>query len=540
MNLLNLFAKIVLDKKEYEEGLTDSKKMAESFKSKMGTVMGNVQKAWLGFVGTVTAAGGAIYGFAKKASDVGGDIDDNAKKLGISTEAYQFWDLTLQRAGTDVSQLSAGIRKMTEFTQQLTAGNGDALIALEEMGIGYQEFMDMKPEDQLWALVEGLQGVEDGNKKVELAQEVFGNRTYQELMPLLEMEQGSLDELNQEWHDHNLILSDEAVKSMADAGDGFDLIERKVGLLFTGLGEKLIPVVEWFINFITENKGTATAIAVALGVITTAIVGVNLALNANPIGLIVTAVGALLVALTGLVAWIVENWDKVKATVIDPIINFFTVIFPEAISNLWNWIDTKLLKPLGEAFKWVGNLFVDIINGMISGFEGFLNFFVRGINGIFNTINKISIDFPDWLGGGHLGFSIPLMNEVKLGRVKYFKEGGMLDNLKGTMYAIAGESGAEIIAQGKHGTGVANVEQIADAQYMAMQDYGLREIIGNAVTGIVNGLLDGFSMRGKQSTNGDAMVVKIGEKEFKGYVVDTINSTLQGKGRKSLYAVTSY
>lgn len=540
MNLLNLFAKIVLDKKEYEDGLTDSKKMAESFKSKIVTVMGNVQKAWLGFVGTVTAAGGAIYGFAKKASDVGGDIDDNAKKLGISTEAYQFWDLTLQRAGTDVSQLSAGIRKMTEFTQQLTAGNGDALIALEEMGIGYQEFMDMKPEDQLWALVEGLQGVEDGNKKVELAQEVFGNRTYQELMPLLEMEQGSLDELNQEWHDHNLILSDEAVKSMADAGDGFDLIERKVGLLFTGLGEKLIPVVEWFINFITENKGTATAIAVALGVITTAIVGVNLALNANPIGLIVTAVGALLVALTGLVAWIVENWDKVKATVIDPIINFFTVIFPEAISNLWNWIDTKLLKPLGEAFKWVGNLFVDIINGMISGFEGFLNFFVRGINGIFNTINKISIDFPDWLGGGHLGFSIPLMNEVKLGRVKYFKEGGMLDNLKGTMYAIAGESGAEIVAQGKHGTGVANVEQIADAQYMAMQDYGLREIIGNAVTGIVNGLLDGFSMRGKQSTNGDAMVVKIGEKEFKGYVVDTINSTLQGKGRKSLYAVTSY
>lgn len=540
MNLLNLFAKIVLDKKEYEDGLTDSKKMAESFKSKIVTVMGNVQKAWLGFVGTVTAAGGAIYGFAKKASDVGGDIDDNAKKLGVSTEAYQFWDLTLQRAGTDVSQLSAGIRKMTEFTQQLTAGNGDALIALEEMGIGYQEFMDMKPEDQLWALVEGLQGVEDGNKKVELAQEVFGNRTYQELMPLLEMEQGSLDELNQEWHDHNLILSDEAVKSMADAGDGFDLIERKVGLLFAGLGEKLIPVVEWFINFITENIGTVTAIAVALGVVTTAIVGVNLALNANPIGLIVTAVGALLVALTGLVAWVVENWDKVKATVIDPIINFFTVIFPEAISNLWNWIDTKLLKPLGEAFKWVGNLFVDIINGMISGFEGFLNFFVRGINGIFNTINKISIDFPDWLGGGHLGFSIPLMNEVKLGRVKYFKEGGMLDNLKGTMYAIAGESGAEIVAQGKHGTGVANVEQIADAQYMAMQDYGLREIIGNAVTGIVNGLLDGFSMRGKQSTNGDAMVVKIGEKEFKGYVVDTINSTLQGKGRKSLYAVTSY
>lgn len=540
MNLLNLFAKIVLDKKEYEDGLTDSKKMAESFKSKMGIVMGSAQKAWLGFVGTVTAAGGAIYGFAKKASDVGGDIDDNAKKLGVSTEAYQFWDLTLQRAGTDVSQLSAGIRKMTEFTQQLTAGNGDALIALEEMGIGYQEFMDMKPEDQLWALVEGLQGVEDGNKKVELAQEVFGNRTYQELMPLLEMEQGSLDELNQEWHDHNLILSDEAVKSMADAGDGFDLIERKVGLLFAGLGEKLIPVVEWFINFITENIGTVTAIAVALGVVTTAIVGVNVALNANPIGLIVTAVGALLVALTGLVAWIVENWDKVKATVIDPIINFFTVIFPEAISNLWNWIDTKLLKPLGEAFKWVGNLFVDIINGMISGFEGFLNFFVRGINGIFNTINKISIDFPDWLGGGHLGFSIPLMNEVKLGRVKYFKEGGMLDNLKGTMYAIAGESGAEIVAQGKHGTGVANVEQIADAQYMAMQDYGLREIIGNAVTGIVNGLLDGLSMRGKQSTNGDAMVVKIGEKEFKGYVVDTINSTLQGKGRKSLYAVTSY
>ena len=52
-----------------------------------------------------------------------------------------------------------------------------------------------------------------------------------------------------------------------------------------------------------------------------------------------------------------------------------------------------------------------------------------------------------------------------------FANGGILENA-GTMYAIAGESGAEVVARGKGGTGVTNIEQFTEAMYNALVRYG--------------------------------------------------------------------
>lgn len=60
--------------------------------------------------------------------------------------------------------------------------------------------------------------------------------------------------------------------------------------------------------------------------------------------------------------------------------------------------------------------------------------------------------------------------------VSAFANGGMMDDKKfsgtGTMYALAGESGAEVVATGSNGTGVLNVDQFADAMVSALVRYG--------------------------------------------------------------------
>src|SRR5699024_3797230 len=127
--------------------------------------------------------------------DAGSEIDDNAQKIGFSTEAYQYWALVMQRIGTDASTLSLAIRNMTTFTQNLADGQGDALLTLQKLGIGYEEFMAMTPEEQFYTLIDALQGMTDETEKTQIAQEIFGNRVYQELLPLLGMEQGSLEDL---------------------------------------------------------------------------------------------------------------------------------------------------------------------------------------------------------------------------------------------------------------------------------------------------------------------------------------------------------
>ena len=73
--------------------------------------------------------------------------------------------------------------------------------------------------------------------------------------------------------------------------------------------------------------------------------------------------------------------------------------------------------------------------------------------------------------------------------LKAYKDGGIMDTSSfkgaGTMYALAGENGAEIVAQGSQGTGVANVEQIAEAEYRgtlrALYEYGAAQNGGMAI-----------------------------------------------------------
>ena len=72
-----------------------------------------------------------------------------------------------------------------------------------------------------------------------------------------------------------------------------------------------------------------------------------------------------------------------------------------------------------------------------------------------------------------------------------FADGGIMDaksfNGAGTMYAIAGESGAEVVAQGSAGTGVLNVDQFADAMVSALVRYGAARDNGNGTTIVLDG-----------------------------------------------------
>lgn len=94
--------------------------------------------------------------------------------------------------------------------------------------------------------------------------------------------------------------------------------------------------------------------------------------------------------------------------------------------------------------------------------------------------------------------------------VKKFANGGIIDGA-GTMYAVAGESGAEIVAQGSQGTGVANVKQIAEAVYQGQ----MRAFIDyNAARGDMSGMsfdVDGYRL-GQMVARNDGFINAVRQK----------------------------
>lgn len=617
MNLFNLFATLTLDNSDYEKKLDQSQKSAGSFSSKIGVAFKTGVRAVAGFATGVAAAAAAIGALVLNFVNAGSEIDDNAQKLGISTESYQYWSLVLERAGSDASNLSMIIRNLTTFTQDLAAGNGDALLTLQKLGIGYEDFMKMNTEEQLYAIVEALQGMENQTDKVTIAQEIFGTRVYQELLPLLNMEQGSLEDLREEFEGLGLIMSEDTVKSIAAVGDKLDNLGNLIKTTGLVIASGFLPEINNILDAFTAIINGSSDVETAMQTISDSLIdAITKVLNAAPD--ILDAAGNLLINLvTGLtnaltdgefvtdltnfvigfvgkiaeiLPTLVSNVAKIAGALIDALINAdwaqlltdlinsvvaILVDIPNILSDILDPIIDlfftpegnrklvklciDLMKAIGEGLiEGLGPILTDIKDEIIKFFEGgWLQDLIYG-EGTYDQTgggiiavpeggsnsggNSIWDDIGDWfVGAGNdisNWFNNTFGNFGDFGFGFGFADGGMFPS-KGTLYALAGESGAEIVAQGVRGTGVANVEQIADAQYMAMQDYDLRGAIQSAAAAIVNGVVDGLSS-GRQDSGNTPVIIRIGDKDFNGYIVSTVNGTLRSQGRKSLNKVTAY
>lgn len=580
MNLFNLFAKITLDNSEYEAKMKDSQKTASSFSSKIGTAFKVGAKAVTAFDTTVVAGATALAGLAVKMVDFGSEIDDNAQKLGMSTEGYQYWSLVLQRAGSNASQLSMSIRTMSQFTEQLAAGNGDALLSLQKLGIGYEDFMAMSTEDQLFAIVTALQGVENQTDKVTLAQDILGSRTYQEFMPLLNMQQGSLEDLKDEFEGLGLIIADDTIKQTAALGDKFDNLVNSFKVGAFAISTELLPEIDLITDGLMglvegsddamqsltdglvgliEKVATATptildtagdlllnlivglADVISKPEVINSLVDVIETLLFKAVEILPTLTQSFLNIATSLIKALLNlDWGNLIIALLETLVDIVWVQLPTMLSDVMISIIDKLiwLFTTEEGLQSLANfgkaLAEGLINGLITGIESGVNGVIKIVNAVLGGISKA------WTWAGIP--EIPDIPTISIPRVSFFEKGGMFDKLMngtGTAFAIGGESGAEIAHTGSRGTGIANVEQISDAQYMALEKYDLDAIINRAAANIVNGIITGLRMTSNNNSGGD-IIVKIGERDFKSYIVQTVNDTLRAQGRKSLDTVTAY
>lgn len=240
--------------------------------------------------------------------------------------------------------------------------------------------------------------------------------------------------------------------------EGFTLILEKIIDLITNgdveaFGEKIdeafgdfvdsvLPKIVTAMDWIANNTGLLTGIAVAIGVVAAAI-GVmnavmavqNAIMLASPVTWIVLAIVAAIVALIAIIVLCVKYWDEIKAAAMSAV---------EWIVGAWNsvatWLNENVVQPIAGFFS---NLWDGIINGINGMIEFFTNAFqslagivkapinavISIINGAIDGINSIGFDIPDWvpiIGGKKFSIDIPKLPE--------FATGGITDGV-----SIAGE-----------------------------------------------------------------------------------------------------
>jgi hypothetical protein len=222
----------------------------------------------------------------------------------------------------------------------------------------------------------------------------------------------------------------------------------------TALLDKLIPLATWA----SENSKLFLIFAGVIGGLSVAVLAVNAAMkvyqatlvvvkaaqaafnfvmSANPIGLVVIAIGALVAAL-------VLAYNKSET-------------FRNAVDAMFKFIKVAI----GES--------VDFIKGYLNTVMGFYKSIFNGIASLWNsTIGKLSFSVPDWVPGlGGKGFSVP--------KIPMLAEGGIVT---GPTLAMIGEQGPEAVVPLDRGMGMGNVTININAN---VADANLGDVIVNAL-----------------------------------------------------------
>jgi hypothetical protein len=234
---------------------------------------------------------------------------------------------------------------------------------------------------------------------------------------------------------------------MKNLGIQMGELKESIGQAVLPLVEKMLPALQAFSDWASENKGLIVTLGLVIGGIATAIIATNAALA------VYNTIQALTAALnTALTASFSALWVATGAGVILAIIAALVAlqvkfnIFGKAIDALkagfmvwwgvvqfvFNAVKTGFaeLADLGKAiFDGIGGAFKGVINAVISAMEKGLNFAIKGLNTILDGIDKAA---GPWVNFG----TIP---DVKLPRLA---EGGITT---GPTIAMIGEKGPEAV-----------------------------------------------------------------------------------------------
>ena len=498
MNAFDIFVKLTVDTGDVEKGLTTAKNKALAFGDvlkanvlggvivdgvkKLGSAIKNMSGAFIESAADVKAEESAFkqtFGdLGDAASEAIGRVADSSGILqtrlntlgskiyafarssgGDATESMSLMERALQAAADSAAYYDTSVEQATETLQSFLKGNfeNDAALglsatettrnaaAMELFGQKYNDLSEIQKQQTLLKMVEDSQKLSgamgQAAREADGWENVTGNlseawRQFQanvgtpfleSLIPVIQDITKAFQEWmnNVDWDKFSQKITD-FVTTILDNGDTIISVVAGIGAGFVAwnVASMISGVVKAIQAYQAANEGATIAQA-----------ALNLVMSANPIGIVITAVAALVTAIVAL--WntnedfrnaIISAWGKIKDTIssaVNAISAFFTEKIPNAIQSVISWF-----KSIPNKFKDIGSNIVrglwDGIKSMVTWIKDKISGFVGGI--VSSVKGLLGIHSPSKVFAGIGGFMAKGLGEGfddEFGAVKKSIEGDM-------------------------------------------------------------------------------------------------------------------
>ena len=245
VEIFKLFGSIFVNNDEANKSISKTDEKASGVASTLGKGVQTAAKWGAAIVGSATAAAGGMLKMAESSASTADHVDKMSQKIGLSRQAYQELDFICSQTGTNVDNLRGGMKTLTNQMDAAASGTASANQLFKRLGVSVKDDTGKlkSQEDMLFDCLTALQGVNDQTERAALANKLFG-KSGTELMPLLNSQSGSIDEMKAKAHELGLVMSDELIDSGVGLTDSLDQIRRAFSAITTKLGGAFMPIVQ--------------------------------------------------------------------------------------------------------------------------------------------------------------------------------------------------------------------------------------------------------------------------------------------------------
>ncbi|MGN1120792.1 MAG: hypothetical protein ACI4RV_00415, partial [Eubacteriales bacterium] len=251
MELFKLLGTIAVDNSAANTSIDETADKAETFSGKLKSGITTAAKWGATVYAGAAAAGAGLMKLSSSSAATADNVDKMSQKIGISRQAYQELDFVMSQSGASVDSLQMGMKSLISAMDGASSGTASNVEQFEKLGIYVTDANGnlRNSEDVMWETMSALQSLENKTEKARLANELFG-RSGSELMPLLNGEAGSIEEMRTQAHELGLVLDDETIDAGVSLTDTLDQMKRSIGAVVTKLGASLMPIFEKFAKYI--------------------------------------------------------------------------------------------------------------------------------------------------------------------------------------------------------------------------------------------------------------------------------------------------
>lgn len=359
-----------------EQSLTSLKKEMKDFGSvgkqqleATSKKFDDLSKKTKGLSTAAAGLGAALIGNAINSAKSADEIETLAKQYGVTTDEIQKMMYAEEFVDVDMQSMLGSIQKVTK-----AMGSENSVLTKLNISTTNADGSMRNATDVWYEALEALSQIDNETERDQLAMELFG-KSATDLAGIVDDGGESLKAFGQEAEDAGLILDGDALDAANEFNDGMTRLQKTASGAFleagAALAEALIPALEKLTQVVSQVLGwfasldgsTQTVILTVLGLVA-AISPLMSLLSAitSPMGLVVTAIGALIAAGVALY----ENWDTIKLKASE-LWESITTSLSETwtsikgfFSDIWTWVTDNIIQPITDAWDSIKGFFADI------------------------------------------------------------------------------------------------------------------------------------------------------------------------------------